>query len=75
MLHTVVSVYWRYIHKSECILCFCGLQAGNADDDSDAEYSDDGAEETQLESYNTPLDDERCPVDEYIAFKEILSSE
>ena len=51
------------------------LQAGNADDESDGEYSDDGAEETQLESYNTPLDDERCPVDEYIAFKEILSSE
>ncbi|XP_076472209.1 importin-7-like [Babylonia areolata] len=48
--------------------------AGAADDDSDAEYSDDGAEETQLESYNTPLDDERCPVDEYVAFREILSN-
>lgn len=50
------------------------LQAENAGDDSDGEYSDDGAEETQLESYNTPLDDERCLVDEYVAFKEILSS-
>ncbi|KAK7098741.1 importin-7-like [Littorina saxatilis] len=48
--------------------------AENAGDDSDGEYSDDGAEETQLESYNTPLDDERCLVDEYVAFKEILSN-
>ncbi|KAK7477196.1 hypothetical protein BaRGS_00031581 [Batillaria attramentaria] len=48
--------------------------AGDDGDDSDNEYSDDGAEETQLESFQTPLDDERCPVDEYVAFKEILSN-
>ncbi|PVD34212.1 hypothetical protein C0Q70_05478 [Pomacea canaliculata] len=48
--------------------------AGNEDDDTDGEYSDSGAEETQLESFQTPLDDERCPVDEYVAFKEILSN-
>lgn len=50
------------------------VKAGNEDDDTDGEYSDSGAEETQLESFQTPLDDERCPVDEYVAFKEILSS-
>ena len=50
------------------------FQAGENGDDSDGEYSDAGAEDTQMECYNTPLDDEPCPVDEYVAFKEILSS-
>ena len=50
-------------------------QADDLDDSSDLDDDDDGLDETQMESYNTPLDDDRCPVDEYVAFKEILSSE
>ncbi|KAL5007680.1 hypothetical protein ScPMuIL_016486 [Solemya velum] len=53
----------QYLEKLE--------KSANEDDDSDAEYSD-GAEETALESYQTPLDDENSPVDEYIAFKNIV---
>lgn len=55
-------------------LCLTGLQANNEDDDSDGEYTDDGTEETALESYQTPLDEETCPVDEYMIFKTVLQS-
>lgn len=41
----------------------------SSDDDS---LDDDEAEETALESYQTPLDEENCPVDEYVIFKQIL---
>ncbi|ESO95346.1 hypothetical protein LOTGIDRAFT_214997 [Lottia gigantea] len=45
----------------------------NGDDtDSDDDYSDDGREETALESFQTPIDEENTPVDEYIGFKNIL---
>lgn len=40
------------------------------DDDSDFEPN----EETVLESYTTPLDEENCDVDEYIAFKQVFTS-
>lgn len=50
------------------------MQANNEDDDSDGEYTDDGTEETALESYQTPLDEETCPVDEYMIFKTVLQS-
>ncbi|CAG9857750.1 unnamed protein product [Phyllotreta striolata] len=44
---------------------------GNSDeDDSDFEPN----EETVLESYTTPLDDEDCDVDEYQAFKQIMTA-
>lgn len=43
------------------------------DDDSD-EVTDDGAEETALESYTTTLDSENCPIDEYSTFKDILTN-
>lgn len=46
----------------------------NEDDDSDNEYSDDGMEETALESYQTPLDEDSCQVDEYQVFKNVLQS-
>ncbi|XP_077995074.1 importin-7-like [Glandiceps talaboti] len=36
------------------------------------EDDEDGYEETALESYNTPLDDDDCPIDEYMIFKEVL---
>jgi hypothetical protein len=32
-------------------------------------------EETALESYQTPLDEDNCPVDEYQIFKNVLESE
>ena len=41
---------------------------------SDSDSLDDDAEETALESYQTPLDDENSPIDEYIIFKHIFSS-
>jgi len=40
------------------------------DDDDDDEY--DACEETSLEAYTTPLDDDDCPVDEYNIFREVL---
>ncbi|GFG30315.1 hypothetical protein Cfor_02128 [Coptotermes formosanus] len=42
----------------------------DTDDDSDDEY--EANEETALESYTTPLDEESCDVDEYVVFKEVL---
>merc|ERR1719376_717340 len=44
------------------------------DSDSDGELTDDGAEETALESYMTTLDADNCPVDEYVMFKNILTN-
>ena len=43
------------------------------EDDSDDEY-DDEAEETALESYQTPLDADDCPIDEYQVFTNIIRS-
>ena len=53
------------------------LQKANGDSDSDDDddsLDDDEAEETALESYQTPLDEVNCPIDEYIIFKQILIS-
>ena len=51
------------------------LQANRgSDDDSDSDSLDDDAEETALESYQTPLDDDNSPIDEYIIFKHVFSS-
>jgi hypothetical protein len=44
---------------------------GDSDSDDDEEY--DGCEETSLEAYTTPLDEDDCDVDEYNIFKEVLS--
>ena len=44
----------------------------DTDDDSDDDY--EANEETALESYTTPLDEENCNIDEYIVFKEVLQS-
>lgn len=49
------------------------LQASDDDDDSD-EDDDDDCEETALESFETVLEQASCDVDEYIIFKEILTS-
>ena len=50
----------------------CVSQGGGDDSEDDDEY--DEAEETPLESYETPLDKEDCAVDEYQVFKGILQS-
>ncbi|CAM9462061.1 importin-7-like [Lampetra fluviatilis] len=44
------------------------------DDDDDDEWDDDGTEETALEGFSTPLDEETCEVDEYQVFKVTLQS-
>merc|ERR1719348_2542871 len=62
------------------LLLFDGLKrayaARDAEDDSDEDDDDeyDACEETSLEAYTTPLDDEDCPVDEYNIFREVLGS-
>lgn len=43
------------------------------DDDEDDEDEWDEAEETALEGYSTPLDDEEAFVDEYCIFKEVMN--
>ncbi|XP_064603784.1 importin-7-like [Liolophura sinensis] len=54
----------QYLEKLE------RAEAGE-DDDSDG-YSDDGEDETPLETFTTPIDEEHSPVDEYIIFKSVL---
>lgn len=46
--------------------------ADSEDDDDDEDY--EANEETALESYNTPLDDDNCPIDEYVVFKEVMQN-
>merc|ERR1712098_269800 len=41
-------------------------------DSDDDDY--DGCEETSLEAYTTPLDEDECTVDEYNMFKEVLQA-
>ena len=48
--------------------------AGDADSDDDDD-DDDEIEETVLESYETPLDADSSPVDEYQIFRALLESE
>lgn len=45
----------------------------NDDDDEDLIYDED---ETALEGYTTPIDDEEAddPIDEYIAFQQVMTS-
>jgi len=53
-----------------------GTIEASIEDDSDSDDSDDedydGYEETSLESYTTPLDEEETNVDEYQVFKEVM---
>lgn len=41
-------------------------------DDDDDDY--DGCEETSLEAYTTPLDEDSCEIDEYNLFKDVLEA-
>lgn len=46
----------------------------DVDDNSDDEDSDfEPTEETVLETYTTPIDEEECEVDEYQAFKQVMT--
>jgi hypothetical protein len=45
------------------------IEDDSDDDDSDFEPN----EETMLEAYTTPLDEENCPIDEYDVFKEVMT--
>ncbi|XP_031329759.1 importin-7-like [Photinus pyralis] len=40
------------------------------DSDSDSDYEPN--EETALETYTTPLDEDNCEIDEYFVFKEVM---
>lgn len=42
--------------------------------DSDDSGSDYENEDTVLEAYTTPLDEEDCDIDEYMIFKEVMQS-
>lgn len=44
------------------------------DDESESDDDYEPNEETTLESYTTPLDEVGCEIDEYIVFKEIMTS-
>lgn len=50
------------------------LQNDVIDDDDEDEEDDeyDPAEDTPLEGYTTPLDEDESEVDEYIVFKNVL---
>lgn len=62
----------RLQEKVQSAECPFPVSATIQDDDDGEEEHCAETEETALESYTTPLDDEDCPVDEYIVFKEIL---
>lgn len=52
-------------------------QDENDDDDSDADDdSDTELDETALESYTTPIDDESGdnPIDEFVSFQQVMTS-
>lgn len=44
------------------------------DDETSDDEDDDLAEETALEGYTTPLDDEESSIDEYVVFKEVMQN-
>lgn len=49
------------------------IQDVESDDESDEDYEPPD-DETALESYTTPLDEENCGIDEYVVFKEVLQN-
>ncbi|XP_014261678.1 importin-7 isoform X2 [Cimex lectularius] len=53
------------------------MQDGNDDDDDDDDDEDDEdyeVDDTGLEAYTTPLDEEDTEIDEYVVFKEVLQT-
>lgn len=53
----------------------CYFQQDDDDESDDSELSDFDLDETTLETYLTPIDDEDCdnPIDEYITFQEVIN--
>merc|ERR1711862_871663 len=51
-----------------------GIDSELLDSDEDEIDDEDGCEETSLEAYTTPLDEDDCPVDEYNIFKDVLGA-
>uniref|UniRef100_A0A1B6E1F9 Importin N-terminal domain-containing protein n=1 Tax=Clastoptera arizonana TaxID=38151 RepID=A0A1B6E1F9_9HEMI len=49
------------------------IEDGNSGDESDDEDYEP-PEETALELYTTPLDEDNCTIDEYVIFKEVLQN-
>lgn len=51
-------------------------QDEDSDEDSDDDNDSDELDETALEAFTTPLDDEDSPtaIDEYIAFQDVMTS-
>lgn len=51
------------------------FQQDDDDESDDSELSDFDLDETTLETYLTPIDDEDCdnPIDEYITFQEVIN--
>jgi len=48
------------------------IEDDDDDDDEDSDDDYDACEETSLEAYTTPLDEDDCIVDEYTIFKDLL---
>lgn len=50
------------------------MNATLEEDDSDDDDFHGENEETALEVYTTPLDEDTCEIDEYVVFKQVLQS-
>lgn len=62
-----VVVYWSIVYVNR--------KQDDDEDSNDSEISDFEIDETTLETYLTPIDDEDTdnPIDEYIAFQQVLT--
>lgn len=63
--------YLESLHSKD--FAALGVTARLEDDTSDDEDYEPN-EETALESYSTPLDEDSCEIDEYVVFKEVFQS-
>lgn len=63
--------YLESLHSKD--LAALGVTARLEDDTSDDEDYEPN-EETALESYSTPLDEDNCEIDEYVVFKEVFQN-
>lgn len=63
------------IESFDLLFCSISILQDDEDDSDDSELSDFDIDETTLETYLTPIDDEDAdnPVDEYIAFQQVIT--
>lgn len=68
-IEMILIIYYRFCLQD-------GNDSDDEDDDDDDDDSGDDMDETALEGFNTPLDDEDDPayVDEYMVFQEVMTS-